>query len=193
VRHEDRHRVAIQETNHRVVVDVRHRVVLGVTLPSLDATNPRRDVTGWEMEPPARRQEAEPTGGVHCGQVTRDRAIGDVSGKEPFQVGKALMVAVDHDDGASEAEAAFWLSSEDRVEPGGGGLARPLSQELELTGVRLAVPPGRIVELAIVGEGPHVAAEECRLEPDAEFTLPAGEDAEGELEVPVAVTDDRQH
>jgi hypothetical protein len=63
--------------------------------------------------------------------------------------------------------------------------------ELQLALVALGVAHGGAVQLRRLGERPHVAAEQYRVEAQAERLLPSRGDAQRELEVAVDVADDR--
>jgi hypothetical protein len=167
-------------------------VVVSLALPTFDAPDARQEMAGRQYHSPSGRQESEMPRGVHVRQVVdRGRDRGPCWG-QAFEVGEPLVIPVDHHDRAGQAETAVGLSQEDGVQPRGRRVGRPLMEEFELTGVRLPATSRRVVELRVVSERPDIAAEDHRLESHPELSLPAGEDAEGELEVAVAVTHERQ-
>jgi hypothetical protein len=192
VRHQDGQLTAVQEPDDRILIDVRNRMVVSLALPTFDAPDARQELAGRQHHSTSGRQESEMPRGVHGRQVGdrgRDRGPPWGSG---VRGGEPLVIAVDHHDRTGRAQTALGLSSDDGVQPRGWRVGRPLMKEFQLAGVRLPTTSRRVVELRAVTERPDVAAEDRRLETHSEVSLPAGEDAQGELEVAVAVTHERQ-
>ena len=174
-----------------VVVDVGHRVILRARpLPGLHAADPGDDESRRGDGVPAAGQVADELARVDAAQVLDRHGLrgAPAPGEQRLQVGEAVVVPVHHHDRATQPQP-LGLGQEDVLQPGRLRPGGPLPQELQLTRVGLRVAAGRVVELGVVGERADVAAEEDRLEADAQLGLPAREHAQRELQVRVDVAD----